>query len=199
MRVRAAVEELGGKQLPLVERMPRLSAWLAFGLAVGRGRGRGLDEVGGRRLGGGRGILPSARQLFLEVRDRRREECHLRLQGSQLLPQPLAFNTRSLARAFHAVYGTIEPAKWHYRRESLLDFQEAILMANAERSTAHSQWLVRADGRLVCLRALLRLAFALQLLGGNQVKYAAERVDELGRLLGAWKKGTDRSALARSA
>jgi hypothetical protein len=80
-----------------------------------------------------------------------------------------------------------------------LDFQEAILMANAVRGTERSQFLARADGRLVCLRALLRLAYALELLGGNQVKYAAERIDELGRLLGAWKKGTDRSAPARSA
>lgn len=71
-----------------------------------------------------------------------------------------------------------------------LEFREALLMANAVRGQARSQWLARADGRLVCVRALLRLAFALQLLGGNQIKYAAERVDELGRLLGAWKKGT---------
>jgi hypothetical protein len=80
-----------------------------------------------------------------------------------------------------------------------LTFQEAILMANAVRGAARSDWLARADGRLVCLRALLRLAFALELLGGNQVKYAAERVEELGRLLGAWRKGTDRMAPARPA
>jgi hypothetical protein len=52
---------------------------------------------------------------------------------------------------------------------------------------------------LLCLRVLLRLAFGLELLGGNQVKYAAERVDELGRQLGAWRKGTDRTAPARPA
>ena len=80
-----------------------------------------------------------------------------------------------------------------------LEFQEAILMGNAVRGQDRSRWLARADGRLVCLRALLRLAYALELLGGNQIKYAAERVDELGRLLGAWKKGTDRSAPASSA
>src|SRR5438876_3371641 len=78
-----------------------------------------------------------------------------------------------------------------------LEFQEAILMANAERAAGRAQWLARADGRLVCLRALLRLAYSLELLGANQVKYAAERIDELGRLLGAWKKGTDRSVPAR--
>src|SRR4051812_45532409 len=62
-----------------------------------------------------------------------------------------------------------------------LAFQEALLMGNAVRGPERSDWLTRADGRLVCLRALLRLAFALELLGGNQVKHAAERVDELGR------------------
>jgi hypothetical protein len=39
---------------------------------------------------------------------------------------------------------------------------------------------------------MLRLAIDLELLAGNQVKYAAARMDELGRLLGAWIKGTDR-------
>ena len=72
------------------------------------------------------------------------------------------------------------------------EFQEAILMANTVRGEARGKWLELADGKLVCLRALLRLAYDLQLLAGNQVKYAGERVDELGRLLGAWRKGTDR-------
>ncbi len=81
----------------------------------------------------------------------------------------------------------------------VLDFQEAILMANAARGSARSQWLLRADGRLVCLRSLLRLALALQLLGGKQLKFAAERIEELGRLLGAWRKGTDRQAPAATA
>jgi hypothetical protein len=72
------------------------------------------------------------------------------------------------------------------------DFQEAVLMANCARGNARREWLDRADGRLVCLRALQRLAHELELLSGAQLKYAAERVDELGRLLGSWKKGTGR-------
>jgi hypothetical protein len=79
------------------------------------------------------------------------------------------------------------------------DFQEAILMANAVRGPARSEWLARADGRLVCLRARLRMAYGLQLLGSNQIKYAAEHLDELGRLLGAWRKGTDRQVPAATA
>ncbi len=82
----------------------------------------------------------------------------------------------------------------HRLEETLLSFQEALLMGNAERGEARLRYLVRADGKLVCLRALLRLAVALQLLGGLQIKYAAERIDELGRLLGAWRKGTGRTA-----
>jgi hypothetical protein len=78
--------------------------------------------------------------------------------------------------------------------DQALEFQECILMANSVRGTERSAWLVRADGRLLCLRALLRLAFGMQLLGGNQLRYAAERVEELGRLLGAWRKGTNRQA-----
>ena len=43
------------------------------------------------------------------------------------------------------------------RLESLaLDFEEALLMGNAARGQVRSRWLERADGRLVCLRALLR-------------------------------------------
>jgi hypothetical protein len=50
----------------------------------------------------------------------------------------------------------------------------------------------RADGKLLCLRALLRFAYDLELLAGTQTLHAAQLVDELGRLLGAWRKGTDR-------
>jgi hypothetical protein len=45
---------------------------------------------------------------------------------------------------------------------------------------------------LLRLRAFLRYAFDLQLLAANQLRYAGEQLDQLGRLLGAWLKGTDR-------
>jgi len=80
-----------------------------------------------------------------------------------------------------------------------LEFHESILMANSYRGRDRSDWLQRADGKLVCLRALLRIAYDLQLLAGTQVKHAAQLVDELGRLLGAWRKGTDRKTPAPSA
>jgi len=72
------------------------------------------------------------------------------------------------------------------------DFQEQILLANSSRGPRRLECLERADGKLVFLRSLLRYCLDLQLLGSRQIEYAAQSVDELGRLLGAWKKGTDR-------
>jgi len=72
------------------------------------------------------------------------------------------------------------------------DFEECLWMANTVRASARREWLGNADGRLLVLRSLLRYAVDWKLLGSNQLKYAIECVDELGRLLGAWLKGTDR-------
>jgi hypothetical protein len=79
-----------------------------------------------------------------------------------------------------------------------LEFEQSLLTANAARDARRAECLEDADAKLLFLRALLRLAFDLQLLAGSQLKYAAENVDELGRLLGAWKKGVDRKLPARS-
>jgi hypothetical protein len=70
-----------------------------------------------------------------------------------------------------------------------------VIICGAARST----WLATEDGKLVCLRALLRLAYDLELLAGIQVEHAVQRVDELGRLLSDWKNGTDRQSPAPSA
>ncbi len=79
------------------------------------------------------------------------------------------------------------------RLESLaFEFEEAILMANQARGKDRRQFLELADGKLVCIRAFLRYAYDLKLLAGTQIRYAAEQFDQLGRLLGAWLKGTDR-------
>ncbi len=83
--------------------------------------------------------------------------------------------------------------------QAVLDFEEAILAANASRGEGRRRWLERADAKLVILRSLLRYTIDWKLLGGNQYQYAAEAIDELGRLLGAWLKGTDRTSPARSA
>jgi hypothetical protein len=83
--------------------------------------------------------------------------------------------------------------------QAALDFEEAILAANVARAEGRRRCLERADARLLVLRALLRYTLDWKLLGGNQHQYAAEAIDELGRLLGAWLKGSDRPSPARSA
>ena len=75
---------------------------------------------------------------------------------------------------------------------TVLDFQECILMANTVRGKDRAGWLDHADGKLLVFRGLLRIVGTLNLLRMHQMKYAAESIDELGRLLGAWKKGTSR-------
>ncbi|MDX1968997.1 MAG: four helix bundle protein [Planctomycetaceae bacterium] len=84
-------------------------------------------------------------------------------------------------------------ATYTSRLETLaFDFEEALLMANVARGSQRRTILSLADGKLLCLRMFLRYATDLELLGGHQVKFAAESLDELGRLLGAWQKVTDR-------
>ena len=53
------------------------------------------------------------------------------------------------------------------------DFQEAILMGNAVRGPARSNWLATADGKLVCLRALLLR---------RRIRGIGRRKDEGGRI-----------------
>jgi len=72
------------------------------------------------------------------------------------------------------------------------DFEELILRANSARGRQRREWLEAADSVLSRQRALLRYAGDLQLLAVNQLRYASEQLDQLGRLLGAWLKGTDR-------
>ncbi|MFM8221899.1 MAG: four helix bundle protein, partial [Planctomycetaceae bacterium] len=69
------------------------------------------------------------------------------------------------------------------------DFEQSLLAANVSRGQERLRWLQIADGQLLGLRALLRYAADWSLWGGRQVQFAAESVAELGRLLGAWRKG----------
>ena len=79
------------------------------------------------------------------------------------------------------------------RLESLaFDFEQSLLAANVCRGPDRARWLEVADGQLLGLRALLRYATDWQLWGGRQTQFAAESIAELGRLLGAWRRGVDR-------
>ena len=80
----------------------------------------------------------------------------------------------------------------HKLEWTVIDLQQTLIMANTVRGPARLRFLEQADGQLVCVRVLLTLAGDLALLGATQVRYSAECLEELGRLLGAWKKGTDR-------
>ena len=79
------------------------------------------------------------------------------------------------------------------RLESLaFEFEQLLIMANSSRGVHRGEYLRQADGKLACLRAMLRYSYDLQFLSGQQIKYSAEYLEQLGRLLGAWLKGTDR-------
>jgi hypothetical protein len=79
------------------------------------------------------------------------------------------------------------------RLENLaFDFEDLILRANSARGSRRRDLLESADCVLSRLRAFLRYAGDLQLLAVTQLRYASEQLDQLGRLLGAWLKGTDR-------
>lgn len=75
-------------------------------------------------------------------------------------------------------------AKWI--EDALFDFHQALTKA-VYGSDAKTQ-LQQADLHLNLLRAYLRLALELKHTSPNQYRYAAEHIDELGKLLGGWLK-----------
>ena len=76
--------------------------------------------------------------------------------------------------------------------QTCFQFEEDIVMANKLRNQQRRQRLEYADARLATLRSLLRYTLDFQLLGSNQYAFAAKSLEELGRLLGAWLKVTNR-------
>jgi hypothetical protein len=74
---------------------------------------------------------------------------------------------------------------------TMLTIQEALLDAayGAQRAEA----LALAQRKLNTLRYLLRLAKDLQLLGVEPYGFAAERLEELGRMIGGWRKSAQGS------
>ncbi len=73
---------------------------------------------------------------------------------------------------------------------TLLDFQREILRANRLRGEARLDALDEADGLLDAVRMLVRLGTDLRCLSPRQYQYSAERLVEIGRILGAWRKAT---------
>ena len=77
----AAVDGLGPEGGPLVLGMAGLAADAASVLALGRWRLGWLDDVGGRGLGGGRGVLARGGELLAQLDDHLLEGVEFRLQG----------------------------------------------------------------------------------------------------------------------
>lgn len=65
-----------------------------------------------------------------------------------------------------------------------------LALVEAGHASAKARPLYRADRLLDQLRLLLRLAHDLGLVPIQRYEHAAGRVDELGRMIGGWKRAT---------
>ena len=70
-------------------------------------------------------------------------------------------------------------------QETVLDFMESLYQATEQKQRLTS--LRNADIKLKQLRFYLRLGHDLQLIDTRRFEHASRRVDEIGRLLGAWR------------
>ena len=68
-----------------------------------------------------------------------------------------------------------------------LDFYELILEA-VMGSAGTMEKLDQADRLLTKIRLYVRLSHDLQCISPGQYEYAAKQIDEIGRLIGGWKK-----------
>jgi four helix bundle protein len=78
--------------------------------------------------------------------------------------------------------------------DAALDFQELLVDANAQRGRARLSKLDLADAELDKVRLYLRLAFRWRWLTSGQYEHGARQVTEIGKLLGGWKRTTERPA-----
>lgn len=69
-----------------------------------------------------------------------------------------------------------------------LDFQEALFEANSRRGEERIGYLQSADAHLNKVRLYLRLAYQWHWLTGGQYEHISKMVEEIGRLLGGWRR-----------
>lgn len=69
-----------------------------------------------------------------------------------------------------------------------LDVLECLVTASYARPAEKALRLQTADDALARLRVLLRLAFTLRALDGGGYERLARAIDEVGRMLGGWRK-----------
>jgi len=80
-------------------------------------------------------------------------------------------------------------------QDAALDFHECLLEARKVGPLARRDVLCRADVELEKLRLHLRLSMELQYLKFPQYEHASRYVVEIGRMLGAWREGTERKVV----
>jgi hypothetical protein len=97
----STVDGLGREGGPLVLGMAGLAADAAFVLAFWRWRLGGLDDVGGRGLGGVRGVLACRGELLGQLGDDLLEGGEFRLEGIDSRLQANTIGTGSRARDTH--------------------------------------------------------------------------------------------------
>ena len=115
--VRSAVDLFRWEQDTLVFGVSGLSTDAALVLALRRWRLGRLDDIRGRGLGGGRGVLPRCGELCLQLGEGNLEGLQLRLEGVQLRLQPLAIRARVCGSGSHSGLFYIPPDQRQYPRE----------------------------------------------------------------------------------
>ena len=73
-------------------------------------------------------------------------------------------------------------------QDTALDLQEALLEAGIAAGATRSPALVRADVELAKLRYDVRLSREMERLSVGQYEHASKLLDEIGRLLGGWRR-----------
>jgi hypothetical protein len=71
-----------------------------------------------------------------------------------------------------------------------LALEHALVQANTRRGAERRAFLDEADALLGTLRLNVRRSFDLRCLAANSYEFAARALNEIGRLLGAWKRST---------
>ena len=86
----------------------------------------------------------------------------------------------------------------HYRQSltlrlenKCLDLDDLLMCANGARGAKRKHGLDEADVALQQLRRRFRLCHLLKVISNGQYEHGARMLDEIGRLLGAWIKGSD--------
>jgi hypothetical protein len=77
-------------------------------------------------------------------------------------------------------------------QDAALDFQASLLTARKVDLSTRREVLRQADVELEKLRLHLRLSMELEYLKFPQYKHASAYVVEIGRMLGAWREGTEK-------